>query len=85
MNYKKLLTGLTVEQFDALAENWYARLNRLKEHHHKVPTLQCMLLIMEMGARLIFISHFYIKVHTPRPKEPGKQYPPGAVGIKNTL
>src|SRR3954463_16531005 len=72
MNYKELTKGLTVRQFNEIAENWYTRLNNLKQwlvanRSHPKYT-KCIKLIGEMITRMGVIAHFYMQVNRPIPK-----------------
>lgn len=73
MNYKKLCTGLTIEQFNDIAENWYARLNNLKEYCQKNPqSIKGNQLVLIMIERMLKVSQIYLRINasTYQPKFP---------------
>ncbi len=68
MDYKKVFAGLTVGQFNDIVENWYARLNSLKDYYVDNPESQkSKILIQEMIERMIVVSELYLKVNQPPP------------------
>ena len=79
MDYKKLLEGITINQFNDIAENWYARLNRLKEYYflNQQDSFQVENMIIEMIARMEVISFFYIRLNQS-PAPPKTNYKNGA-------
>lgn len=78
MNYRVLFKGLTVKQFNEIAENWYARLNSLKDYYTLNPNNEKVLpLISEMVARMTIISQLYIQINRPAP--PKKEFMKGGV------
>ena len=66
MKYKELLDGLTIQQFNEIAENWYSRLNKLKAYfvEHQ-DSIKAQSLILQMIARMEVISFFYIRLNAP--------------------
>lgn len=86
MNYKELLTGITNNQFEDICENWYARLNKLKQYrqdNHKVfhKDIQVNLLIDEMLERMSILTPIYIKYRQSLIPQPN--FPLGGVVNKN--
>lgn len=88
MDYKKLLANYnTRERFNELvAENWYARLNRLKEarvnfadiaHDKREPVAHTVnrlyrldKIIFTMAERMMTVAQIYQKVNMPLPRTP---------------
>jgi hypothetical protein len=73
MDYILLFKGITVQQMFDIAENWYVRLNRLKQYRIKNPnSMKALLLTEEMTKRMSVIGSLYIEVQKalsiPRPK-----------------
>lgn len=70
MNFKKLLKNKSRKDLDEIAQNWYSRLNRLKEvivldpRHPK--HAKAIDLTAEMIIRMMQISQIYTLVMMPR-------------------
>jgi hypothetical protein len=76
MDYKKLFSELTVAQFNEVAENWYARLNKLKDYYYNNHSnIKAAMLVTEMINRMGIVSFLYIQLNKPAP--PKKEFESG--------
>jgi len=82
MDFKRLLAGLTVRQFNDIAENWYARLNNLKAFYLDHPeNKKVTALIDEMINRMVVVSSIYIRLNPP--PVPKKKYREGGISVSS--
>ena len=72
MDYDLLLSGMTVRQFESLADNWYIRVKKLQSFAYEYNSAKAERLSHEMIIRLLVIQTTYfrmmVKLSTPRPK-----------------
>lgn len=70
MDYKKTFSGYTLKQFEAVAEDWYQRTNRLREASEKAEDssrrMRYMNLFFEMMERMKVVGMIYHHAHMPK-------------------
>jgi hypothetical protein len=86
MDYIALFNGKTKKQFWEISENWYARLNRLKQayidrrYFEPRKSLQLTWLIEEMIQRMEVVGQMAIQINMP---EPPKNFIPSGFTVLN--
>lgn len=63
MNWLMFLKDMNFKQLNDVAENWYARLNRLKQLDYKNERVSYLIKIMQ--ERMIAITQIYISINQP--------------------
>lgn len=88
MDYIALFNGKTKKQFWEISENWYARLNRLKQAYTSDfqlrmkpgKSLQLVYLIEEMIERMEVVGQMAVQINRPKPP---KNFIPGGFAVFN--
>lgn len=74
MDFRELLKGKTVNDLENILENWYARLNRLKDKYGEpingIENEKARKLIFSLINRLSFGSQLFIRASAPKPNFP---------------
>ncbi len=70
MDFQKLLQGKSVNEIELICENWYQRLNRLKDKYGQplvgIDNKKAEYIIIEMMQRMIALSHIYAQLQIPQ-------------------
>lgn len=85
MKFKLLIEGKTLTEIEAIGENWYARLNRLKEKYGQpfdgIENAKARKLIFELIRRTRVLLTYIVTASQPVPKYPEGGYPNSGVAI----
>ncbi len=72
MDFRKILEGKKYSEFEAIGENWYSRLNKLKDKYGEpingIENKKAEKIIYELISRLSIYAQLYARAMQPKPR-----------------